>query len=165
MSNNDPFSQLAHYMKKQKTPVRTPKQRQRPRVVNETKTNSQNVIELRRKKKVYGEVGTWKDFLDKTINGTRYVEPSPMRERENNTKNRIFHEQEKDDKFNTNVLNKTKRKRIPERRGASTKSYDFTRGELDRDEIRSKRAVYKKNKMIEDYKQTKQYWNKETDVV
>lgn len=172
MASNDPFTQLAFYMKKQKVaPVSRNTRPHSPNVKAENTSHpkSLNYIENHRKPKQKRRAENWQDLMDKTEDVPKPVPKSVHRHRDTQTKNRIFCQPGNVGSVRSE-LDSTKSKK-PQREGkqmersVSAKSYNFTRGEPDRDEVNTKRVEMKKARLVNDYGQYQHYWNKETGTV
>lgn len=172
MSSNDPFSQLAFYMKKQKITT-APKNPKPPSPKTSNTTNkypkSLNYIDNHKPQKNARKHENWQDLMDKTVQAPKQVAVSPYRNRDHQTKNRVFYQPPNNDSVKSELDN-TRPKKIQavirtHERSISAKSYDFTKGQPDRDEINAKKVEIKKAKIITDYEQYKHYWNKETGAV
>ena len=87
-----------------------------------------------------------------------------MRNRDNNSKNRIFYNTENDEKKNINFKKKNKGRKAFTRKSVSTKSYDFT-GNQDNIKNKKQKLYNKKNNLIQNYKNDTNIWNKETVII
>ena len=88
------------------------------------------------------------------------VRPSPLRLQQNNTKGRIIPEEEPP------VVNEEPIKSKPRmERGVSQKSYDFVADRTDYDDERLKRLCVRRQKLVDDYEASNDYWNRDTPLV
>lgn len=173
MSSVDPFSQLAFYMKKQRV-VNAQRNPEPPnlkqRAIVDRNPRVEHFIERIEPSKPKRKVEKWQDLIDKTAEVPKRVAVSPYREREHLSKNRVFNQLLSVASANTIVESNRQTKRNQEERpkmgrSVSAKSYDFVGAQPDRDEVKAKKIELGKARMVNEYDQHKQCWNKNTATV
>jgi hypothetical protein len=174
MKSADPFAQLQRYMQAQKKKERQPKVppvQSTPTIAtivppapvrefqnaNQEKTKhlTPNFIEnrsIRSKTKVEDPPAN---------NQAKFVvRPSPMRLHQNNTKDRVMPSEEQLIRVEQASISKQKIER-----SVSQKSYDFVADRVDFDEERLKRLCVRRQKLVEDYQVSNDYWNRDTPLI
>jgi hypothetical protein len=171
MKGTDPFMQLQKYMQMQKQKERAPKtQVQAPPVkdssshipsikeamshISVTKLKSSTPIHMENRQIKPKDAEKKREESDKT-HPRPQIRPSPLRIQQNNTKDRVIIE---DSSHNVSI-------KSPMTKSVSQKSYDFVQNHQDADEERYKKHCQKRQRLVNDYHENSEYWNRETPVI
>lgn len=176
MKSGDPFAQLQRYMQAQKKKDRPVKAQ--PMQPTATPTliipsaptrdfHNQAVEKPKQPTPIFMENRSIrakpKEKIDETPvqNQPRYaVRPSPLRLQQNNTKGRVIPAEVQPEVNQQPPIIKHRNER-----SVSQKSYDFVADRTDYDDDRLKKLCVRRQKLVEDYEVSNDYWNRDTPVV